>query len=660
MHRAISLIFIFLISLSLIAESVKADQVVYLSFEGFSIYHVTINQGRTLPSDAIQTTYYEVASWVLSLSNPKYLGGMRIYIYWSRSNRAYTQYARITISDGVNSYTETVTLYSTRTSDSGVQGRNYFDIIPSGLDASTQFTITVEVSSNQDAENPYAEVIEAWHHVIAEQTGGIKSHLTELRYIPPGADNTATGFILNQTEVYLSQTYTLNEGSISFWLKWDGSTNITISDNIGIDTNGYIYVKNDAETTYTLGGVSPPIGVYVPVYISWRSGEGYIMINTTKVTLNWDGNLIISRIGDIGRSSATIIDEFKLWDTYIPPDQVLYESQKEQYTLYGTAIAIAIKPEGGTSLGMIDVAFLDANLTTINSTTLSPGQKTATVPNGTAIITLSRGGVSRTYYLDNNINSIAFPAEGVTIIVSEVQVKPYPYDYLTLKTMGGDIAGRIKLDGIEKITAVYGNTYIFTFERDSEVRSRMYTVSESQIIFYISETGELNPPIDVSAYYQDGLVRVNYYDANYQTSSINVTVIGYRNFATAWKVSDAEVGSFGLYTFTANANDTEYAEVTITANISGTLQTFKRTIYISPNTQRYPFPTELVPPALILLATALVGMFVFPGKAPHLMLLGGAISLGLLSLLGWVPEAGELILVLTILGVLALVVYRRG
>jgi len=650
MRRALVFIFIFLIGLSLIAESVKAEQIVYLNFDGFQV--VENSQSISLSAYAAGITKSYV--YVLSFPSEKYLSSMTFADVSQNCDYPTDPPAHITITIAVNGQQ--------------VASKTFY-IAPSKLNINwspvkgTDFTINVTVTvvgPSTTISNSFSSTKQYFY--VSSEPYRIASLLTSFKYVPPGADDTPQGLILNQTEIHLNKSYTLSEGTVSFWLKWDGSKSVTISDNIGIDTNGYLYVKNNAGTVYTLEGVQPPIGTYVPVYISWRNGEGYIMINTTKITLNWVGNLTISKIGSISQSTGTIIDEFKIWGTYIPADQIVYESIKEQYTLIYNGHPITIKPEGGQSLGIINVAFLDNNYNAINSTTLSSAQNTVTVPANTSIVILTRGTVSRTYYLDNSVTEIAFPAEESQVIVSRITARPSLWNYLTVKTNDGAIATRIKLENNEgSFTAVYGNQYLFVFERDNETRTRVYTISSSDIVFYIADLNvQLNPPIDVNAYVKDGLIVITYFDENMQTTMLNVTITGYENYKKAWELKDYQEKQFGLYTLKTSANNTEYAEVTIIAKINDNLRIFKRTVYVNTHQQRYPFPETFVPPVLTMLIGAVMGVFIFPGKAPYLMLLGGAVSLGILSILGWIPPVPGLITTLTLLGVLALVVYRRG
>ena len=186
----------------------------------------------------------------------------------------------------------------------------------------------------------------------------------------------------------------------------------------------------------------------------------------------------------------------------------------------------------------------------------------------------------------------------------------------------------------------------------------------SNLVFYLTTSQlTLQPPLDFQAYYDQNtkLVWILFEDASGATKWLNITLTGYQDYARAWQIHDFENRTYGLYIMTANATDTDYVQVMLTANINGSIQTFERTVYVGTGVaNRTPFPTTLVPPAVVMLTAALLGIFIFPGTAPALMLLGGATSLGILTVLGWIPAIPGLITTLTLLGVLALIVYRRG
>lgn len=216
-----------------------------------------------------------------------------------------------------------------------VGGKYYFNITPV---FGNTFTIEVKASLDGHYDNSVGSVVpsylslhDTWVYFTAEPVK-LRSYLTELKYIPPGADSTPQGFLLNETEIPLNKTYKLSEGFVKFWLKWDGTKNIRISNNIGIDSDGHLYVKSDTGATYTLDGALP-IGQYVPVAIGWKQGYGYILVNTSIVRISWQGNLTISKIGDLDNKGSTIIDEFILDDSYIDENAALQVTGKETFSI---------------------------------------------------------------------------------------------------------------------------------------------------------------------------------------------------------------------------------------------------------------------------------------------------------------------------------------
>jgi len=71
---------------------------------------------------------------------------------------------------------------------------------------------------------------------------------------------------------------------------------------------------------------------------------------------------------------------------------------------------------------------------------------------------------------------------------------------------------------------------------------------------------------------------------------------------------------------------------------------------------------NLIPPAFVVLGAALVPLFLSKGTEPWLMLIGGAIGLTFVALIGWITmtkNIAMLITALTVLGVLAMLAYRR-
>ena len=642
------LVLLFIIISSLTIPSAKADQVLYLSFEGFSL-----SSGSASPGIDLSGTYQQIYSTTISLPSAKYLAGLYVEITeYSSDSTDYMSVIVYVNSQQVYSHTY-ISLYGTNTQKIFIPLTGHYN---------STFTIRVDAKAGSAASSWEVRV----DHVTTvayflSQNYAIKSKLTELKYVPPGADDTPEGFILNQTEVLLDQNYSLSQGTMTFWLKWDGTTNISISDNVGIDGNGHLYVKNDKGTIYTLDGVSLPAGKYVPVYIGWRDSEGYIMINTTKLMLNWNGNLILSRIGDMNQESATIIDEFKLWNTYIPPDQVIYESQKEGYTLLWKGQVIIITPEGGTSLGNLDVSFLTANLTTINSTILSPGQKTATVPNNTALITISRSGISRRYWL-GNYTKIAFPAESVQLVSSTISIRPTIWQYLTLKTPDGRVATRVKLDSTQtaSVMAVLGSDYIISLENGNTTKSMLYTITGDISLWVENDTAKYQGKY-FTAQLDDNnkLLIITYYDQSAETKELHISIRAYdANNNLKYGIKDIAVeGPVAYYRLALPvANDTDVMLYKVTIDADGHI--YERTVFGEADGGSV-LPSNIVPSGLVIFGAGVVGALMFVAINAYLMPFGALIALSAVKFLGWANVSPSVLGMLGVFSALAMLMYRR-
>ena len=632
MKRKTTLALLFIISLSLITKSVIAEQIVYQDFElslDISVQSVVV--------DAAQTR-----TFTISFPTEKYLSGFTFYTYIQASS----PYPTITIK--VNNI-----IIGSMTAQDGVSRLKF-----SPIKAQT-FTVEISVgpvSNSQDTVEIYKEYL-----YFTSKPVRLLSGLTSLKYFPPGAEDTPQGFILNQTELLLNQTYNLSAGTISFWLKWDGTKNIKLSDSIGIDDSGYLYIKNDAGTTYTLEGVTLPAGVYVPVYIGWQDGNGYIMVNTTRISLNWEGSLSISKIGDVDTESATIIDEFKLWNTYIPPDQVLYESQKEGYTLIWNGQAISITPEAGSSLGNLDVSFLTANFTTLNSTTLSPGQKTATIPNGTALVILSRNGVSRRYWL-GNYTKIAFPAESVQLISSTISIRPTAWQYITLKTPDGGVATRVKLDSTQtaSVMAVLGSDYIISLENGNTTKSMLYTITGDISLWVENGTSKYQGKYFTAQLdEQEKRLIITYYDQSASTNRLSLSVEAYgTDNHLKYIIKDLTVkGPVAFYKFALPVNnDTDVMYYRILLNTDG--QTYERTVFGTAGAEGV-LPSNIIPDGIVIFGAGVVGALMFTAINAYLMPFGALIALGAVKFLGWANVPAGVLGMLGVFSALAMLMYRR-
>lgn len=467
------------------APQAQAQLVFEYGFEGYAV--LSDNESVTYTIENSDTSLHLVKSTTFTLPESKYIDGVFVQVnvkMYDDGDNLVDQ-DTITVTVKVNGATVDQRSKTLKEPDFGGSAYHTFYISVDYSDFDSIFT--VDVYAQKTGYNMGHKFDVTVKYIVIYTTSNpmlIQSKLTHLNYIPPGAAGTESSLILNQTQVLLNSTQNLSEGSVAFWFFWDGR-NVTISDNIQVlvttpaDTHegtppiGGVVVKNTDGTEYRLDD-AVPYGAWVPIYIAWKPGYGYIAVNNTKITLNWGENLFLSKIGDIGVESESLIDEFKLWNIYLPLDQIQYELITQTYYLIfpdNTTVPIqvdapvGIQPEGGQSLGTLGVTFLDENYTAIDTITLTPSQKTANVPNNTAMVLLSRDNTERFFFIPGiKGNPWAFPAEAATQLqIVTLTVYPPKYDILEIWTMDGKLATRVNMTGktYTSFTAVYGKYYKF-------------------------------------------------------------------------------------------------------------------------------------------------------------------------------------------------------
>ena len=556
MKRKAFLTVFLLITITLCSNLSMAEQVEYLSFEGFSLTADTETESVTFGAteDGIWKT---VKTITVSLPNKKYLAGFRVkwHVYVADDEDGNYEGAshklRIKVNDNI--------VWTSDGDTTNEGSTDYYDVSQELFDVfGDTFTVTIEAYQ----DSPYVDddvyvTVDAVYLYYLSSNYGIKSKLTELKYIPPGADNTATGFILNQTEVHLSQSYTLSEGSVSFYIRWDGSTNIKISDNIGINADGYIYIKNDDGTTWTLEGVNPPTGEYVPVYIAWRNGEGYIMLNNTKLDLNWEGSVTFTKVGDISQSSGTLIDEFRIYDNYIMPEQFLEGEDTTTITIEfpsGTS-TVTIQSDDGTPLSTVQVSLFDENNVLIANDTYDSLGETLSFNvdvNATYAVFTTPTGSTTVYIYPNETITVAVPGQS-EYIQATIEPATYPTEeqkqwiWLIVKDSQDRLVYRNKWDlTATPVILRVGGTYLISVatENFTKVQGVYFGLANDIIKINLPKVSELTLYDNLTLFYdfdpQAEELRIYYYDPQASTANVSITfydafgkTIFYAHFPTA-------------------------------------------------------------------------------------------------------------------------------
>lgn len=637
LRRSIALIFTLFLALTLTSVNVQAGQIFYEDFE------FTLNISQQVddpepdfqvcaPSDSSNTDTYTI---ILSLEN-QYLTKFQPVFH-------YDVYGSQRFKVKVNG----VLLYS----EIKYSGEGYLTptiYIP--FQATGEVTIEIIITVNTGATGQTCAEYEEGNLTIANEPVVTSNSWEEPLYIPPGADGTSRGFLLNQSEYLLPETYNLSEGTISFWLKWDGTTNLEISDNIGIDSDGYLYVKNDTGATYTFTGASLPTNEYVPIYIGWEESEGYIMVNTTKLSLNWHGNLELSKIGDYSQSSSAIIDEFKIWDTYIPSDQIIYESQVETYYLRKSSGEVfPIQPEGDVSLGTITVTFLDNTSSFINSTTLSPGNRNTTIPDNAEYIVISRYNTERFYYIKNlTPSTLAFPSDGdVTLQIVTLTVYPTSYDILEIWTLDDKLATRVNITGKTSttFTSLYGTHYKFIVYSGNTSVSTIRQVSSDTINLQFPEPEkifqyqEAEEKLIVDK--EDNIATITYVAP--QPTTATLRIVGYdQNNRIVLNITD-------IITTTSHTrqvvmgDDISYLRVEVSSPSYSSVRIVQNSLNFS-----FLIPEYIFPNGLRIIFFGLIGIFLVSRKNKELSCLGAVIVLTIVDYIQLADVPSELLLILGI------------
>ncbi len=482
-------------------------------------------------------------------------------------------------------------------------------------------------------------------------------------YIPPGAADTARGFSLNASQLKLNQTFSMSEGTISFYLKWGGD-NAVILYNSKLK-KPVVYIKNSSlivsstDANYSFPGPIPQYE-YVPVYISFKQGTGYIMVNNTRISIVWAGNISFDEIGD-GSKTSTIIDEVHVINTYLSPEQAVIASSESVYTILWRGKKLTITAEGGTTLGTLDISFLSDNLTVLNSTKLTADSTVAVAPNSTTLIVISRSGISRRYWL-GNYTEIAFPAENVQLVSSTITIRPTTWQYLTLKTPDGRVATRVKLDSTQtaSVMAVLGSDYIISLENGNTTKSMLYTITGDISLWVENDTAKYQGKYITAQLDDDNkLLIVSYYDQSAETKELHISIRAYdANNNLKYEINDIAVeGPVAYYRLALPvANDSDVMLYKIILNADG--HVYERTVFGDAGGGSV-LPSNIVPSGLVLFGAGVVGALMFVAINAYLMPFGALMALSAVKFLGWANVSPYVLGMLGVFSALAMLMYRR-
>lgn len=541
MKRQIALILIMLVAM-LPLTYVEGAQVVHIGFEDFAL--TSFSSGASVSNTG--TTWVKVASFSVSFPSEKYLTG--VTVKWTSKNIddgdniGGTGYYKIKVV--VGSATQVGNTYSHPWgTETHMEAFAFTELHGSS------FTVDVYAQAYGDESgDTYQVVVNDVYIYSMNEDYGVKSKLTELKYVPPGADGTNNGLILNQTEVELGQTYNLPQGAVTFWLKWDGQ-NVTISDNIKAvitydDRSGTVYggivVTNSDGDEYKLENVLVP-GVYTKVYIGWTAGGGYIATDNATVNLNWVGNLTLSKIGNLNDKTQSIIDEFYLYDSYVSLDSLKAPNQATMVVTFpdGSATHIIITDDSGT-LDSLTVSLYSLNNTLLNSTTWEGvgNDITFTTNESMVLAVLSAPGGSTTVLVRPGVNeTVVVPGTVATHIQAVIEPSSYPtgsqrqWTWLIVRDAQGRLVyfNKWNFEGTP-VLLKSGESYLVAVatENLTSVYGAYFGLASPSIKITLPKPDDLTKFTNITVFYSvkesDNTFRIYFYDPSGQTSEVNIVL----------------------------------------------------------------------------------------------------------------------------------------
>ncbi len=399
-----------------------------------------------------------------------------------------------------------------------------------------RYTYRIPISPTYTAQVKVELILEQtnyWSHItyatinllrllIVDDNGYSYNTSLDLSKLPPISTGKGGGGLalnINRTELTLTSPKNLTSGSLGLQLMWNGG-NVNITPWLAINESGNIYMQFGKERYVSTIPLNK--SEWEDVYIGWESGNAYIAIGNDIMTFsgfNW--TVPLSTFGSTSQNATLLLDTVAISTTYLPPSSIeLLMGLNNYYILYRN-LTVTISPESIVGqLGILSVSFLSANLSTLNTTILSPQTISATAPNTARYIVLSANGVSRMYALP--ATDIAFPSVDQQVLVAKIGVTPGTWQSVIVKTPNGKIAYSGPLeDNAFQFAAVQGAIYLITF-RSGNVSVTRVTQVTGDMEFYVARASPIiKPPIAISASYTDGTLKVEYYDAQNTTAEHN-------------------------------------------------------------------------------------------------------------------------------------------
>ncbi|NJE60465.1 hypothetical protein [Thermococcus sp. 21S7] len=648
MKKAIAAVLV----LFLLSPLPLAHSELYLQFRFEDMIATTFSEGDTaILNQNDNGTFVKVASYVVVPPSQMYLNGITIAWAqeWTYNASNVTPELRTQLRVIVSAANVNTTLNEYVTT----QNTSHIEALPISGAQGTSFVVDVYAKYTSNVNSTVKITIKQVVAYTSEKDTPILSYNLNTGTIPEGADRTKRGFMLNRTKLQFKQTYSLPSGTVKFWLKWDGTKNIKLTDSIGIDSSGQLYVKTST-TTYTTQGAQVPAGTYVPVVISWKPGYGYIVVSNTLLRLNWQGTVNFSEIGDDSTESSTILDEFTLLDSYTAEDYILNPSQTDTVELLIGDRKILVTPDGGNTLAIpLTFSFFTADNAFLQTTPWFGSKEQVIAPNSTEKIIISTGSGSTIFeilYLTSDIAVISPDARGV---IEHISILPSEEGVLTVKNAAGKTVYCKKTSQADVI-GVYGNKYYIEFKQNTTVRAAgWFSFTGQGITLMLKSNLQDKEGVFADAWLENTSLKLELVDTLNPDPTWNFTIDYYANGERIANFSMTTNASHYIGTFVP-PQGADMAALTIHGS-GGFYKTM--TVYLA-GENVYTIPSTVFPAWLLLGLFGIGGLLIAPARYKFLSPLLATAVLSFANLAEIFTSPAWLIGTLMGISILSLIIYR--